>query len=34
MDYKSDEYGDPMLNDDIAEALGIANKKNLKKLNV
>ncbi|ADP78088.1 phosphoribosylaminoimidazole-succinocarboxamide synthase [Methanothermus fervidus DSM 2088] len=32
MDYKSDEYGDPMLNDDIAEALGIANKKELKEI--
>ncbi len=29
MGYKSDEYHDPMLNDDIAIALGAANKKEL-----
>lgn len=29
MDYKSDEYKDPMLNDDIALALGLVNKKEL-----
>lgn len=29
IDYKSDEYGDPMLNDDIAIALGIINKEKL-----
>jgi phosphoribosylaminoimidazole-succinocarboxamide synthase len=28
-DFKSDEYGDPMLNDDIALALGIATKEEL-----
>lgn len=28
-DYKSDEFGDPMLNDDIAVALGIATRKEL-----
>lgn len=32
MDYKSDEYGDPMLNDDIAIALGIATKRELEKM--
>jgi len=30
IDYKSDEYGDPMLNDDIAIALGIIDKEKLK----
>ena len=29
MDYKSDEYHDPMLNDDIAMALGLTTKKEL-----
>jgi phosphoribosylaminoimidazole-succinocarboxamide synthase len=28
-DYKSDEYGDPMINDDIALALGLANRDEL-----
>lgn len=28
-DYKSDEYGDPMLNDDIAVALGVATREEL-----
>jgi phosphoribosylaminoimidazole-succinocarboxamide synthase len=28
-DFKSDEYGDPMLNDDIAVALGIASREEL-----
>ena len=28
-DYKSDEFGDPMLNDDIAVALGVATRKEL-----
>lgn len=28
-DYKSDEYGDPMINDDIALALGLATKEEL-----
>ncbi len=32
MDYKSDEYGDPMLNDDIAIALGIITKNELEKI--
>ncbi|HIQ39212.1 MAG TPA: phosphoribosylaminoimidazolesuccinocarboxamide synthase [Methanothermococcus okinawensis] len=31
-DYKSDEYGDPMLNEDIAVALGLATEEELKKL--
>ena len=31
-DFKSDEYGDPMLNDDIALALGIATKEELAEL--
>ena len=30
IDYKSDEYGDPMLNDDIAIALGLIDENNLK----
>ncbi|MBM4241169.1 MAG: phosphoribosylaminoimidazolesuccinocarboxamide synthase [Euryarchaeota archaeon] len=30
MDYKSDEYKDPMLNDDIAIAFGLVNKEELK----
>jgi phosphoribosylaminoimidazole-succinocarboxamide synthase len=30
IDYKSDEYKDPMLNDDIAVALGLVNKHELK----
>ncbi len=30
IDYKSDEYGDPMLNDDIAIALGLIKKEKLK----
>lgn len=30
IDYKSDEYGDPMLNDDIAIALGIIDEEKLK----
>jgi len=30
IDYKSDEYGDPMLNDDIAIALGLTDKEKLK----
>jgi phosphoribosylaminoimidazole-succinocarboxamide synthase len=29
IDYKSDEYGDPMLNDDIAIALGLIDKEKL-----
>ncbi len=32
IDYKSDEYGDPMLNDDIAIALGLIEKENLEKI--
>lgn len=32
MDYKSDEYGDPMINDDIAIALGIAKKEELEEM--
>jgi phosphoribosylaminoimidazole-succinocarboxamide synthase len=31
-DYKSDEYGDPMINEDIALALGIATKAELSKI--
>jgi phosphoribosylaminoimidazole-succinocarboxamide synthase len=31
-DYKSDEYGDPMINDDIALALGLATKDELLKI--
>ena len=31
-DFKSDEYGDPMLNDDIALALGLATEEELAKL--
>lgn len=31
-DYKSDEHGDPMINDDIALALGLATKKELSKI--
>ncbi|HIP17551.1 MAG TPA: phosphoribosylaminoimidazolesuccinocarboxamide synthase [Methanothermococcus okinawensis] len=31
-DYKSDEYGDPMLNEDIAIALDLATEEELKKL--
>ena len=31
-DYKSDEYGDPMINDDIALALGLATKDELSKI--
>ncbi|HIQ32922.1 MAG TPA: phosphoribosylaminoimidazolesuccinocarboxamide synthase [Methanothermococcus okinawensis] len=31
-DYKSDEYGDPMLNEDIAIALGLATEEELKKM--
>ncbi|MGZ7049014.1 MAG: phosphoribosylaminoimidazolesuccinocarboxamide synthase [Methanobacterium sp.] len=30
IDYKSDEYGDPMLNDDIAIALGLTDKEKIK----
>jgi phosphoribosylaminoimidazole-succinocarboxamide synthase len=30
IDYKSDEYGDPMLNDDIAIALGLTDDEKLK----
>jgi len=30
IDYKSDEYGDPMLNDDIAIALGLTDREKLK----
>lgn len=30
IDYKSDEYGDPMLNDDIAIALGLTDEEKLK----
>ena len=30
IDYKSDEYGDPMLNDDIAIALGLIDEEKLK----
>ena len=30
IDYKSDEYGDPMLNDEIAIALGLTDKEKLK----
>lgn len=30
IDYKSDEYGDPMLNDDIAIALGLIDRQKLK----
>ncbi|MGB9979612.1 phosphoribosylaminoimidazolesuccinocarboxamide synthase [Methanobacterium sp.] len=33
IDYKSDEYGDPMLNDDIAIALDLIDKENLKLIN-
>lgn len=32
MDYKSDEYKDPMLNDDIAMALGLVSEEELNKL--
>ncbi|WP_129597487.1 phosphoribosylaminoimidazolesuccinocarboxamide synthase [Methanohalophilus profundi] len=32
MDYKSDEYGDPMLNEDIALALGIATSEDIAKI--
>lgn len=32
MDYKSDEYGDPMLNDDIAVALGLTTRDELEKM--
>lgn len=32
MDYKSDEYGDPMLNDDIAVALGLTTMEELEKM--
>jgi phosphoribosylaminoimidazole-succinocarboxamide synthase len=32
MDYKSDEYKDPMLNDDIAMALGIASAEELQEI--
>ncbi|MDK2891673.1 phosphoribosylaminoimidazolesuccinocarboxamide synthase [Methanohalophilus sp.] len=32
MDYKSDEYGDPMLNEDIAVALGIATREEIAKI--
>ncbi|MCZ7356528.1 MAG: phosphoribosylaminoimidazolesuccinocarboxamide synthase [Candidatus Methanoperedens sp.] len=31
-DYKSDEYGDPMINDDIALALGLATKSELSEI--
>ncbi len=31
-DYKSDEHGDPMINDDIALALGLATKQELSKI--
>ncbi|MFU8767886.1 MAG: phosphoribosylaminoimidazolesuccinocarboxamide synthase [Candidatus Methanoperedens sp.] len=31
-DYKSDEYGDPMINDDIALALGLATKDELSRI--
>jgi phosphoribosylaminoimidazole-succinocarboxamide synthase len=31
-DYKSDEYGDPMINEDIALALGLATKQELSKI--
>jgi len=31
-DYKNDEYGDPMLNDDIAIALGLATKEELEEI--
>ena len=32
MDYKSDEHGDPMLNDDIAVALGVATREEIAKV--
>ncbi len=32
IDYKSDEYGDPMLNDDIAIALGLTDNQKLKEI--
>ncbi len=32
IDYKSDEYGDPMLNDDIAIALGLIDEDKLKQI--
>lgn len=32
MDYKSDEYGDPMINEDIALALGLASREELGKI--
>jgi len=32
LDYKSDEHGDPMLNEDIAVALGIATREDLAKI--
>jgi phosphoribosylaminoimidazole-succinocarboxamide synthase len=32
LDYKSDEYGDPMLNEDIAVALGIAGREELARI--
>ncbi len=32
LDYKSDEYGDPMINEDIALALGLATKEDLSQI--
>jgi len=32
MDYKSDEFGDPMLNDEIAIALGLVNRAEIQKI--
>ncbi|MDI6644420.1 MAG: phosphoribosylaminoimidazolesuccinocarboxamide synthase [Methanobacteriaceae archaeon] len=32
MDYKSDEFGDPMLNDEIAIALGLVNREEIRKI--
>ncbi|HIH43782.1 MAG TPA: phosphoribosylaminoimidazolesuccinocarboxamide synthase [Candidatus Methanoperedenaceae archaeon] len=32
MDYKSDEYGDPMINEDIALALGLASRAEMDKI--
>jgi phosphoribosylaminoimidazole-succinocarboxamide synthase len=33
-DFKSDEYGDPMLNDDIAVALGVATYEEMEKIRI
>ncbi|MCC7557206.1 MAG: phosphoribosylaminoimidazolesuccinocarboxamide synthase [Methanobacteriaceae archaeon] len=32
IDYKSDEFGDPMLNDEIAIALGLVNREEIRKI--